>query len=171
MLAYRPPEAEQTGTLNAVITTTGAEPIAFLLERPLNTVMLIVVAAWIWTGFCLVILSAALKGINGDLLDAGRVDGATEIQLFRHVTLPLLRPTITVLVVSMVIVSLKAFDIVYVMTNGQFDTEVIANRLYRELFALNEPGRASAVATVLLVLIVPAIVFNVRQLRREGSWR
>jgi len=171
MLAYKPPGVEQTGTLNALLGLGRIEPIAFLLDAPLNTIMLIVVAAWIWTGFCLVILSASIKGISGDLLDASRVDGASELQIFRRITLPLVRPTIVVLVVTMVIVSLKAFDIVYVMTNGAFDSEVIANRMYKELFALNEPGRASAVATILLVLIVPAMLLNVRQLRREAAFR
>jgi alpha-glucoside transport system permease protein len=169
MLAYRPAAADQTGTLNGLITAAGGEPVAFLLKAPLNTIMLVIVAAWIWTGFCLVILSAALKGIDRELLDAGRVDGASELELFRRITLPLLRPTIVVLVVTMVIVSLKAFDVVYVMTNGQFDSEVIANRMYKELFAFNQPGRASAVATILLALIVPAMAYNVRHLRREAA--
>ena len=171
MLAYKPPGAEQTGTLNAIVTGAGAEPIAFLLDAPLNTVMLIVVAAWTWTGFCLVILSASIKGVSPELLDAGRVDGASELQVFRRITLPLLRPTIVVLVVTMVIASLKAFDLVYVMTNGNFNTEVIANRMFKELLSFNEPGRASAVATILFVLIIPAMLINVRQLRREAALR
>jgi alpha-glucoside transport system permease protein len=171
MLAYKPPGAEQTGTLNAIVTGAGGDPIAFLLEAPLNTVMLIAVAAWIWTGFCLVILSASIKGVSRELLDAGRVDGASELQVFRRITLPLLRPTIVVLIVTMVIASLKAFDIVYVMTNGNFDTEVIANRMFKELLSFNQPGRASAVATILFALIVPAMLINVRQLRREAAFR
>jgi alpha-glucoside transport system permease protein len=171
MFAYKPPGAEQTGTLNALLGAGGIDPVAFMLDAPLNTVMLIVVAAWIWTGFCLVILSASIKGISRELLDAARVDGASELQAFRRITLPLVRPTIVVLVVTMVIVSLKAFDIVYVMTNGAFDSEVIALRMYRELFTFSEPGRASAVAIILLALIVPAMVLNVRQLRREATFR
>jgi alpha-glucoside transport system permease protein len=171
MLAYKPPGTEQTGTLNAAVVGLGGNPVAFLLDAPLNTVMLIVVAAWTWTGFCLVILSASIKGVSTELLDAGRVDGASELQAFRRITLPLLRPTIVVLIVTMVIASLKAFDIVYVMTNGNFDTEVIANRMFKELFTFNEPGRASAVATILFALIVPAMVLNVRQLRREAAFR
>jgi len=171
MLAYKPPGAEQTGTLNALLGVGGWDPVAFLLDAPLNTVMLVVVAAWIWTGFCLVILSASIKGISRELLDAARVDGASELQAFRRITLPLVRPTIVVLLVTMVIVSLKAFDIVYVMTNGAFDSEVIALRMYRELFTFNEPGRASAVAMILLALIMPAAVLNVRQLRREAAVR
>jgi alpha-glucoside transport system permease protein len=171
MLSYKPPGAPQTGTLNGILDALGLDPVGFLVEAPLNTIMLIVVAAWIWTGFCLVILSAAIKGISRDLLDAARVDGASELQLFRRLTLPLVRPTLVVLMLTMVIVSLKAFDIVYVMTNGAFDTEVIANRMYKELFAFDEPGRASAIAIILLVLVVPAMALNVRQQRRELGGR
>jgi alpha-glucoside transport system permease protein len=171
MLDYRPTGSTQTGTLNALLGSVGVGPVPFLLNPPLNTVMLIVVASWIWTGFCMVILSAAVKGISGELLDAARVDGASEMQLFRRITLPLLRPTIGVLVITMVIASLKAFDIVYVMTNGSFDSEVIANRMYKELFTFNQPGRASAVATILLLLTVPAMLLNVRQIRQRAVIR
>jgi alpha-glucoside transport system permease protein len=133
-------------------------------------VMLIVVASWIWTGFCMVILSAAVKGISRELLDAARVDGASEAQVFRRIMLPLLRPAIGVLVITMVIASLKAFDIVYVMTNGSFDSEVIANRMYKELFTFNQPGRASAIAVILLLLTIPAMVLNVRNVRRQRAY-
>ena len=169
MLDYRPPGSPQTGTLNALLGTVGVGPVPFLLEPPANTVMLIVVASWIWTGFCMVILSAAVKGISRELLDAARVDGASEAQVFRRITLPLLLPAIGVLVITMVIASLKAFDIVYVMTNGSFDSEVIANRMYKELFTFNEPGRASSIAVILLLLTIPAIFFNVRNVRRQRS--
>jgi alpha-glucoside transport system permease protein len=169
MLDYRPPGTPQTGTVNAILGVFGMKPTPFLLDAPLNTILLIVVAAWIWTGFCMVILSAAIKGISRELLDAARVDGATELQVFRRVTLPLLLPTIGVLIVTMVIASLKAFDIVYVMTNGNFDSDVIANRMYRELFTFNQPGHAAAVATILLLLVIPAMLFNVRQVRLAGG--
>jgi alpha-glucoside transport system permease protein len=171
MLDYRPPGSTQTGTLNAILGMADRGPVPFLINPPLNTVMLIVVAAWIWTGFCMVILSAAVKAISGELLDAARVDGASELQLFRQITLPLLKPSIGVLVITMVIASLKAFDIVYVMTNGSFDSEVIANRMYKELFTFNQPGRASAVATILLVLTIPALLLNVRQIRQRAGIR
>jgi alpha-glucoside transport system permease protein len=164
MFEYRPPGSPQTGTLNALLGTAGAGPVPFLLDPPLNTLMLIVVAAWTWTGFSMVVLSAAVKGISRDLIDAARVDGASELQVFRNVTLPLLRPTMAILAITMVIASLKAFDIVYVMTNGAFDTEVIANRMFKELFSFNQPGRASAVAVVLLLLVVPAMIMNARRL-------
>lgn len=171
MFAYRPPGAFQTGTLNGLLGSVGVAPVPWLIDAPLNSVALIVVAAWIWTGFCMVILSAALKGISAELLEAARVDGATEVQVFRRITLPLLMPTIAVVATTMVITSLKAFDIVYVMTNGAFDTEVIANRMYKELFSFGQPGRASAIAIVLLALIVPVMVLNVRRFRDQEAIR
>lgn len=172
MYAYRPPAEAQTGTLNAVITAIpGLQPVTWLQDSPLNTVMLIIVAAWIWTGFCMVILSAALKGISAELLEAARVDGANERQVFRNITFPLLLPTVAVVSTTMIITALKAFDIVYVMTNGNFDTEVIANRMYKELFSFNQPGRASATAVILLLLIIPVMVINIRRFRQQEAIR
>ena len=168
---YKPPGAPQTGLLNGVVTTVGGDPVAWLQDSPVNTIALIVVAAWIWTGFCMVILSAALKGISAELLEAARVDGANEIQVFRGITLPLLMPTIAVVSTTMIITALKAFDIVYVMTNGQNDTDVIANRMYKELFSFNQPGRASAIAVILLLLIVPVMVINIRRFRQQEAIR
>ncbi len=171
MYAYRPPIEPQTGTLNAVVTGLGQQPITWLQDSPLNTVALIIVAAWIWTGFCMVILSAALKGISAELLEAARLDGANERQVFRNITFPLLLPTIAVVSTTMVITALKAFDIVYVMTNGNFDTDVIANRMYKELFSFSQPGRASATAVILLALVVPIMVINIRQFRYQEAIR
>ena len=155
MFDFRPPGEPQTGTLNGILGAAGINPVPWLINAPGNTIALIIVAVWIWTGFCMVILSGALKGISTELLEAARVDGANELQVFRGITLPLLLPTIAVVATTMVITSLKAFDIVYVMTNGAFDTEVIANRLIKELFAFGQPGRASATAIVLLLMIIP----------------
>lgn len=171
MFDYRTPGTPQTGTLNGLLTGVGQPPVPWLIDAPLNTIALIIVAAWIWTGFCMVILSAALKGISAELLEAARVDGATELQVFRAITLPLLAPTVAVVATTMVITSLKAFDIVYVMTNGAFDTEVIANRMYKELFNFGQPGRASAVAVLLLALIVPVMLLNIRRFREQEAIR
>lgn len=171
MYDFRTPGQPQTGTLNGIITTVGADPVPWMLTAPWNTVALIVVAAWIWTGFCMVILSGALKGISAELLEAARVDGATELQVFRAITFPLLLPTIAVVATTMVITSLKAFDIVYVMTNGAFDTEVIANRMYKELFAFGQPGRASSTAILLLLLIIPVMAINIQRFRAQEAIR
>jgi alpha-glucoside transport system permease protein len=171
MFDFRPPGQPQTGTLNGIIGAGGIDPIPWLINAPMNTIALIVVAAWIWTGFCMVILSGALKGISTELLEAARVDGANELQVFRGITLPLLLPTIAVVATTMVITSLKAFDIVYVMTNGAFDTEVIANRMIKELFSFGQPGRASATAVVLLLMIIPVMAINIRRFRAQEAIR
>ncbi len=171
---FRPPPLPQTGTLNAALTglLPGFEPQAWLVNNPpFNNLALIAAAVWIWTGFCMVILSAALKGISIELLEAARVDGATELQIFRRILIPLLGPTIAVVATTMIIFALKAFDIVYVMTNGNFDTEVIANRMYKEMFNVRDFGRASAIAVVLLVAIVPVMLFNVRRFRAQEEMR
>ncbi|MGP1673633.1 MAG: carbohydrate ABC transporter permease [Candidatus Limnocylindrales bacterium] len=171
MFDYRTPPQPQTGTLNGILVAGGQDPVPWLLNSPLNTVMLIIVAAWIWTGFCMVILSGALKSISTELLEAARVDGANELQVFRGITFPLLLPTIAVVATTMVITSLKAFDIVYVMTNGAFDTEVIANRMIKELFTYGQPGRASATAILLLLLIIPVMAINIRRFRAQEAIR
>ena len=171
MYDYRPPGLPQTGTLNAIVTAVGAEPRAWLIDSPGNNLALIAVAVWTWVGFCTVILSAGLKGIAPEILEAARVDGASEWLIFRHVIVPLMSPTIAVVATTMVIFALKAFDIVYVMTNGNYDTEVIANRMYKEMFNFRHFGRAAAIAVVLLAAIVPVMWFNVGRFRAQEEVR
>ena len=149
----------------------GFEPQAWLINPPINNVALIVAAVWIWTGFCMVILSAGLKGISTDVLEAARVDGANEWQAFWRVVFPMLGSTIAVVATTMVITALKAFDIVYVMTNGNFETDVLANRMYKEMFNVRDFGRASAIAVILLAAIVPVMVLNLRRFREQEAMR
>ena len=151
------------------MTAAGLPPQTWLQDAPTNTIALIIVAVWIWTGFCMVILSAALKSISPELMEAARVDGANELQVFRRITFPLLLPAVAVVATTMVITALKAFDIVYVMTSGNFDTNVVANQMYKELFTNGQPGRASAIAVVLLVLIVPGDVHQHPAVPRAGG--
>jgi alpha-glucoside transport system permease protein len=171
MYAYQPPGAPQTGTMNAVVTALHGQPVAWLIEHRTNNAALILVAVWIWTGFAMVITSAALKGISADLLEAARVDGANELTIFRRIIVPLLAPTLTVIGTTLVIFALKAFDIVYVMTNGAYDTDVMARRMYAELFVARNFGRASAIAVILLLAVVPVLVFNVRRFQFQESIR
>jgi alpha-glucoside transport system permease protein len=171
MYDYRPPGAPQTGTLNAALTAIGGEPQGWLINAPGNNLALIAVAVWTWTGFCAVILSAALKGIPPDVLEASRVDGASEPQIFRYVIVPLISPTIAVVTTTMVIFALKAFDVVYVMTNGNYDTDVIANVMYKQMFNYRDFGRAAAIAVVLLLAIVPVMFFNVSRFRAQEEQR
>jgi alpha-glucoside transport system permease protein len=151
--SYRPVGSGQIGILNAFLSYVGVQPIPWLIERPwLNNICLIIVGIWIWTGFCLVVLSASYKGIPRELLEAARVDGANEYRIFWKIILPLMKPTVAVIATTMLINVLKVFDIVYVMTNGGFSTEVIANRMYKEMFLFRNYGRASAIAILLLSL-------------------
>ena len=165
---YRPPGAEQIGLLNKIMVMFGGQPKGWLLESPwTNNLSLIFVGIWIWTGFCMVILSAAYKGIPQDLLDAARVDGANEWQIFWHVILPWMKSSIAVVATTMVVNVLKIFDIVYVMTNGNYDTEVIANRMFKEMFQYRNYGRASAIAVILFLCVIPVIVLNINRMRGE----
>jgi len=166
--AFRPAGAPQIGILNALLQTFHLPPVAWLIERPwVNNLCLILVGIWVWTGFCLVVLSASYKSIPRQFLEAARVDGASEWRIFWRVILPLLVPTITVLTTTMAVFVLKVFDIIYVMTNGNFGTEVIANRMYKEMFQFGNFGRSSAIAVVLLVLVLPMMLLNLRRFKRE----
>jgi len=170
--AYRPASATQAGILNAFRSFFNSQPLPWLIEKPwLNNFCLIMVGVWIWTGFCMVILSASYKGIPRELLEAARVDGATEFKIFWKIILPLMKPTIAVVATTMLINVLKVFDIVYVMTNGNFNTEVIANRMYKEMFLFRNFGRASAIAIILLVLIIPMIIINIQRFREQEAIR
>jgi len=172
MYAYRPVGQPQIGVLNALVVALGGEPQGWLLLRPwLNNLLLIVVAIWIWTGFCMVIMSAAYKNIPRQLMEASRIDGANEWQTFRRVILPLLWPTATVVGVTMVVQVLKTFDVVYVMTNGAFNTEVVANRMYKEMFNFRNYGRASAIAVALFIFLVPIMIVNIRRFTGQGGAR
>jgi alpha-glucoside transport system permease protein len=159
------------GTVNAAITAVGAEPVPLLLEWPLNTSLLIVVGIWMWVGFAMIILSAGLKGISAELLEAARMDGATEVQVFFRIILPLLAPTIAVVATTIVITALKTFDIVYVMTGGRYGTDVIGTLFYNERFLGNNNGTASAVAMILLLAIIPVMLFNIRRFRAQEAMR
>ena len=171
MFDYELAGKPQIGTLNGLLQGVGVQPAAFLIDSPGNTIWLIIVGAWIWTGFAMVILSAALKGISPEILEAARVDGATELDVFRRITLPLLSPTIAVVATTMIITALKAFDIVYVMTSGNFDTNIMALEMYHQLFDFAQPGRAAAVATILVLLIIPVMFVNIRRFQAQEAIR
>jgi alpha-glucoside transport system permease protein len=171
MYYYTTPPDPQVGTVNSVIGMVGVQPQAWvqLSDGAINTLLLVVVMAWMWTGFAMVILSAALKGINPELLEAARVDGATERQVFQGITLPLLAPTVAVVTTTMIITALKAFDIVYVMTSGNFDTQVVAFQMYQQM--TTNPGRSSAIAVILLLAIIPVMAVNIQRFRAQEAIR
>ncbi len=173
MYDYKAPGLPQTGTVNAALSLVvpGFTPQPWLIKEPWNNFALIIAAVWTWTGFAAVILAAALKGIPADILEAARVDGANAWQTFWRIVLPNLMPTVAVVTTTVVITSLKAFDIVYVMTNGNFNTDVIANRMYKEMFNFRDFGVASAIAVVLLAAIVPVMLFNLKNFRTQEETR
>ena len=159
------------GTVNAALSAVGADPQPLLNEWPRNTLMIIIVGIWMWVGFALVILSAGLKGISTELLEAARIDGANELQVFRNIILPLLAPTIAVVGTTIVITALKTFDIVFVMTSGNFGTEVIASNFYRARFTDGNAGTAAAIAVILLLAIIPVMIINIRRFRAQEAMR
>ena len=172
MFSYQPPGAPQTGTLNAILNGLfHAQPVTWVQDERVNNFALIGAAVWGITGFVMVILSASLKGIPGELLEAARVDGAGELTIFRRVIFPLLMPTITVVGTTLVIFALKAFDIVYVMTAGNFHTDVLANKMYKELYLAQNFSSSSAIAVILLIAVIPVLIFNLRQFRSVEARR
>jgi alpha-glucoside transport system permease protein len=173
MYEYQPPGRPQTGTVNALLTALfpNFEPLAWLVNYPINNLALIAIGVWMWTGFSTVIFSAGLKSIPEEILEAARIDGANEFQILRNVTVPMLSSTIAVVTTTMIINVLKIFDIIYVMTNGNFNTEVIANRMYKEMFNFRHFGRASAIAMVLFLAIVPVMIANIRRFREQEALR
>lgn len=167
--AWQPPGREQIGLLNAVVTQLGVDPIPWLIQPPHNTYALIAIMVWLQTGFCMVILSAALKGIPNELIEAARIDGASERQIFFGIVIPMIRGALLTVTTTVFIAILKVFDIVYVMTNGKYETEVIANRMFVEMFNFRNFGRASSLAVVLLLVVLPIMILNIRNLRRSGA--
>ncbi len=163
--------AEQIGLLNQIIVWFGGEPQQFLVDSPWNTFFLIVVMVWIQTGFAMVLLSAAIKGVPVEIIEAARLDGANAWQQFRNVTLPGIRGTLVVVVTTISIATLKVFDIVRSMTGGNFDTSVVANEMYTQAFNRNEFGYGSALALVLFLMVLPIVVYNVRVMRKQKEIR
>ena len=171
MYAYRGPAQEQIGLINQLFVLFGGEPQQILQNSPWNTLALIVVMIWIQTGFAMVVLSAAIKGVPTEQLEAAEIDGANPWQRFRNVTVPSIRTSIVVVVTTISIATLKVFDIVRTMTAGNFDTSVIANEMYTQAFRSGEPGRGAALALVLFIMVLPIVVYNIRVLNQQKAIR
>ena len=160
------------GLLNAVGQGLGHDPVPWLQEKPWNNLLLIVIMVWIQTGFAMVVLSAAIKAIPVEIIEAARIDGASELQVFRRIIVPSILPTITVVVTYMVISSLKVFDIVFVMGNAETQgTEVMAERMVRWFFILDHDGRGAAIAVALFLAVIPVMVWNIRRFRAQEAIR
>jgi alpha-glucoside transport system permease protein len=157
---------EQIGLLNQVLVWLGAEPRQFLIGEPWNTLFLIVIMVWVQAGFAMTVLAAAIKAIPSDITEAAQLDGLTGIRMFRYITVPSIRPALVVVLTTIAIGTLKVFDIVRTMTGGQFGTSVISYEFYTQGFRTLNTGIASSLAVVLFVLVVPIVIYNVRQMRK-----
>jgi alpha-glucoside transport system permease protein len=166
--AWRPPGQSQYGLLNAIWTGFGGQPIPWVQTPPVNTYALITIMIWLQTGFAMVILSAAIKGVSTEIIEAARLDGANERSLFLRIIVPMIKGSIITVATTIAITVIKIFDIVYVMTGGRFDTDVVANKMFIEMFQFGNYGHASALAVLLFLAVVPIMIINVRNLRKQG---
>ena len=169
----RPAELPQIGVFNAIIVALGGTPHPWdkwAAIAPWNNLFLILIVIWLQAGFAMVLFSAALKGIPEELLEAGRIDGANEVQIFFGVMIPYIMGTIITVWTTVVIFTLKIFDVVWVMTGGQFGTHVIATQFYRQSFTARNSGIGSAIAIVLLLTVIPVMIYNLRQFREQEAF-
>lgn len=158
----------QIGLLNALVVSFGGEPQAWIqLVQPWNNLFLIVIVIWLQTGYAMVLFSAAIKSVPTDILEAARIDGASELRIFFSIIIPYIRPTLIAVSATVVIFTLKIFDIVLVMTGGQFGTDVIATQFYNQYFVNRNAGLGSAIAIVLLAAVIPVIVYNLKNFNRN----
>jgi alpha-glucoside transport system permease protein len=159
----------QIGVLNAIIVGLGGQPVTWLSDPTINNFSLMVVGVWLWAGFCMTILSAAIKNVSAEMLEAARVDGANELQVFTKILFPSITSSIIVVTTTLAIIILKIFDVVFVMTDGNYGTEVIANRMFRLI--VTNVGQSTAIAVILILLTIPIMVFNIRRFRSEEAAR
>ncbi len=162
---------EQIGVLNGIWAGLGNEPVAWLLQEPWNNFYLMVILVWLQVGFAMVILSAGIKSVPEEIIEAGRIDGANEFQVFWKVIIPSISSTLVVVLTTIVITVWKVFDIVFVMTSGEFGTSVVAERMVTEFFTFGNDGKGAALAVVLLVAIIPLMWLNVKRFQAQEAQR
>ena len=169
--AWRPEGSSQVGLLNAILVALGGSPQTWLQIDAFrfNTFLLMVVYVWTQVGYSMVLLSAALKGVPEDTIEAGRIDGASEGAIFWRIILPQAWPTVITVFITVLIGVMKLFDIVYAMTNGNYNTNVLGNAFYAALFRNGDPGTASAIVVILIIAIIPVLVYQVRQFRLQEA--
>jgi alpha-glucoside transport system permease protein len=169
----KPADAPQIGLLNAIVVGLGGDPrawTAYTAISPWNNIFLVVIVVWLQAGYAMVLFSAALKGIPEEIIEAARVDGATEVQVFFKIMIPYIMGTIITVTTTIIIFTLKIFDVVWVMTGGQFGTDVIATQFYRQSFIARNAGYGSAIAFVLLIAVIPVMMYNLRQFREQEAF-
>jgi alpha-glucoside transport system permease protein len=170
MYAAAPADQSQIGLQNAILTGFGLEPQSWLTLQPWNNLFLIIVQIWAGTGFAMVLFSAAIKGVPTDLQEAARVDGATEVQAFFSIVIPYIKGTIITVTTTTAIGTLKIFDVVFVMTGGQYGTSVVGTEFYRQFFTNSNYGYGSAIAIVLFIAISPVLIYNLRQFSKQEAF-
>lgn len=168
---YRGAAQTQRGLLNAIIVALGGEPVRFLQDSPLNTIFLIFVMIWVQAGFAMVLISAAIKAIPTDIIEAAQLDGVGPWSMFRNITVPSIRPTLVVVLTTISISTLKVFDITQTMTGAKFQTQVLANMMYDQSFTYGNSGYGSAMAVAIFVLVIPIVVYNIRQMLKNKEVR
>lgn len=168
---FRPEQGtiKQIGLLNQVVVWLGGPPQQWLVNSPLNNLFLIIIMIWIQAGFAMTVLSAAIKAIPDDIVEAARLDGVGALGMFRFITLPSIRPALIVVLTTIAIGTLKVFDIVRTVTGGNFDTSVVANEFYSQTFRSDNQGLGAALAVLLFLLVLPIVFYNVRQLRASEA--
>ncbi|HEY6747384.1 MAG TPA: sugar ABC transporter permease [Mycobacteriales bacterium] len=169
----RPAGEAQIGLQNAITTLIGFDPVVWLQQENfhLNSFWLMIILIWAQVGFSMVLLSAAVKGVPTETLEAARIDGANERQAFFRVVVPQIWPTVVTVFITVLIGVMKVFDIVYVMTNGNFNTNVIALDFYNQLFTNGNAGYAAAIVVMLMLAVVPVMIYQVRQFRAQEAGR
>ncbi|MGX7677272.1 carbohydrate ABC transporter permease [Jatrophihabitans sp. DSM 45814] len=169
---YNDPSQPQTGLLSQVVMKLGwHNPPNWLISSPLNVYLEMVIMVWIQAGFAMVVLGAALRAIPDEILEAARMDGASGVKLFRTIQIPMIRNTLVVVITTVMITTLKVFDIVATLNNGAFNTDVLARQMYGDLFVTSQVSRGSSLAVLLFLFVLPLVVYNVTQLRKERSTR
>lgn len=167
-----PAGTNQIGIINAIAVAFGLEPTIWLNLEPWNNFFLMIILIWIQTGFAMVVLSSALKAVPDETIEAGRIDGANEVQIFFRIMIPQIMNTVTVVITTILITTLKVFDIVQVMTNGQSDTEVLGNFMFRWMFrGTGDDGKASVIALTIMVATIPFLIMNLRRFQTEEAMR
>lgn len=168
---YRGIDTDQIGILNAIVQALGFEAQAWISVLGLNSILLMVILVWIEVGFAMVILSAALRGVSEETIEAARIDGANDLQIFFGIMIPQIMPTIVVVWTTITIKVLKVFDIILAMTNGQWDTQVLANLMFDWMFRGADFGRSSTIAIIIMLAVMPIMIWNIRQANKEKGTR
>ena len=163
---YRASENEQIGLANQILKWVGLDTYRFLLTEPWNTLFLIVIMIWVQAGFAMTVLSASIKAIPDDIVEAARLDGVSGLRMFRFITVPSIRPSLIVVLTTISISTLKVFDIVRTATGGNFHTSVLAYEFYRQSFVSFNTGLGAALAVLLFILVMPIVIYNIRQMRK-----